>query len=283
MTQILFEGFTFDDEATTGFTITRWSGWWDGPPVRRRGNERPQADGDFGSSKNWRGARVVTVEGSYVGTTMQDTYAAMQSLAALQASGVASDFRVVEPFSTLTAVVELAGAPRMPDHLAFPFFSFAFDVVAPDPYRYGDMVSVFTGVPVSGGGLLFPLGTTPSAFWDFGADGSSGRVSVTNLGSAAVWPILSVAGGMSGGFVATDVTSGGSVRFERSIPEGSVVSINQRTGRASIDGQSDVSGFITGRDFFSVPAGGTHQIQFAVLGSVSGSPQFTVLFAPAFH
>lgn len=283
MTSIEFEGLVFDDQALSGFTISSWSGWWDAAPMRVSVNDRPQADGAFGASNNWRGARTISVEGSWSGASMVEAYAAMQALAAIQPYGVPSPFRVLEPFSTKTAVVALANGPTLPQELFQPFFKWSFDVVAYDPLKYGDPVSSSTGVPVSGGGLLFPLGTTPTAFWDFGADGVSGRVSVSNPGTAAVWPTLTASGGLGAGFVVTNVTTGQSIRFERPIPEGSVVTINQRTGRATIDGQSDVSIYMTARGFFSIPAEATHQIQFSALGTTSGTPQFTVALAPAYQ
>jgi hypothetical protein len=127
------------------------------------------------------------------------------------------------------------------------------------------------------------LAPETGAYWDWGDDGSTGRVSVTNIGTAPTWPILRAIGGMSGGFIATDVTSGRSVRLDRLIPVGSQVKVNQRTGTASIDGDSnDISGQLTGREFFAVGPGETHQIHFAVLGTVSGTPQFAVDLSPAY-
>ena len=281
MTNIQFEGLTFDDGATTGFTISEWSGWWDGAGIRVPVNERPQADGAFGSSNNYRSARTVTVEGSWVGSDLESAYAALRQLRAMQPRGVPSTFRVSEPFETTSAVVALAGV-RGPNQLAHPFFKFVFDVVAYDPLRYGDPVTSSTGIPVSGGGLLWPLGTTALEYWDWGDDGASGRISVTNVGTADVWPSITVTGGLAGGFVATNVSTGQSIRFVRPIPDGSSVSINQRTGSASIDGQSDVGGFITERGFFAIPAGATHQVQFAGLGAVTGTPQFTVALSPGY-
>ena len=188
---------------------------------------------------------------------------------------------MTEPFETTSAEVALAGV-RGPRELFSPYFKFVFDVVAYDPLRYGDPVMVSTGIPVSGGGLLWPLGTTALEYWDWGDEGVSGRVSVTNVGTADVWPSLTASGGLAGGFVVTNVTTGQTIRFVRPIPDGSSVTINQRTGSASIDGQSDVGGFITERGFFAIPAGETHQIQFAGLGAVTGTPQFTVTLSPGY-
>ena len=170
----------------------------------------------------------------------------------------------------------------IPDFGLRAAFEFTVDMIAVDPLRYGAEVSVSTGIPVSGGGLLWPLGTTALEYWDWGSEGASGRVSVTNVGTADVWPSLTASGGLAGGFVVTNVTTGQTIRFVRPIPDGSSVTINQRTGFASIDGQSDVGGFITERGFFAIPAGETHQIQFADLGAVSGTPQFTVTLSPGY-
>jgi hypothetical protein len=137
----------------------------------------------------------------------------------------------------------------------------------------------------AGSGLYAFTALAPEtgAYWDWGDDGSTGRVSVTNNGTAPTWPVLRASGGMSGGFIATDITLGRSVRLDRLIPVGSQVKVNQRTGTASIDGDSnDISGQLTGREFFAVGPGETHQIQFAVLGAVSGTPQFAVDLSPAY-
>jgi hypothetical protein len=281
MTTIQFGGITFDDEATSGFTISSWSGWWDGAPMRVPVNDRPQSDGAFGSSNNYRGARAVTVEGLWVGSDMESAYTALRQLRAMQPRGIPSPFIVSEPFESTSSVVALAGV-RGPRELFAPQFTYVFDVVAYDPLRYGSEVSASTGVPVSGGGLLWPLGTTALEYWDWGDSGTSGRVSITNAGTADVWPTISALGGLGEGFVATNVATGETIRFERPIPAGSTVAINQRTGSASIDGQSDVGGFITERGFFTIPAGETHQIQFAGLGAVTGTPQFTVALSPGY-
>jgi hypothetical protein len=172
MTQILFDGLTFDDTASSGFTIGSWAGWWDAPPVKTQLSERSVGDGAFAVSRVDRAARPITVNGSYVGTGMADTYAALRRIAALQANGVPSTFRVVEPFSDLQCVVTLVGAPTLPQKLFNPYFTFSFNVVAADPYLYGPTQTVTAGAPASGGGLLFPLGTTSTKYWDFGADGT---------------------------------------------------------------------------------------------------------------
>lgn len=163
MTSIEFGGLVFDDQAEAGFTISSWAGWWDAAPPRVRLNGRPQADGAFGIANVWKGARVVSVEGSWVGSSMEDAYSAMRALVAMQPGGVPSRFRVVEPFSALSAEVVIASGPTLPQELFSPFFRFSFDVVAVDPLKYGDEVTTGTGLPSEGGGLIFdaPSGLDP--------------------------------------------------------------------------------------------------------------------------
>ena len=278
MTTTEFCGITFDDEASTGFTIGRLKGWWDAAPMRLNQNERPQADGNFGSAKNWRGARAISQQGAYVGVSMADTYAAMEQISAVQSSGVPSPFRVNEPSGAKQCVVSLANGPMLPDQIYTPYFTYAFDVVAADPLKYGDPLTVSTGLPTSGGGIAYPV-TYPI---DYGTPGNPGRITVSNPGTADTHPLLEVTGGMSGGFELTEVSTGRVLRFERPIPLGSTVYLNPRTGRVSLDGPSDVSGFLTRADWWSVPAGGTREIQFNSIGAVTGSPTLTARTAPGY-
>tara|TARA_R110002051_G_scaffold1853_1_gene10141 strand:- start:7923 stop:8792 length:870 start_codon:yes stop_codon:yes gene_type:complete len=254
--------------------------WYAGAQAKSPINERPQAPGAFNTGTDWSSSLAISIRGFYNGTSNADALLAAENLSAL-AGGASVDVAVTDAVRTTSRHVSVRRV-SIPDFGVRSAFEFTVDMVAVDPLRYGPEIVASTGVPVSGGGLLWPLGAEPTEFWDWGADGSSGRLSLTNDGTAAVWPSLTVEGGLGGGFVATNVTTGESIRFVRPIPAGSSVTINQRTGMASIDGQSDVSGFITERGFFSVPAKETHQIQFAALGAVTGTPQFTATLSPGY-
>jgi hypothetical protein len=131
--------------------------------------------------------------------------------------------------------------------------------------------------PVGSG--LYPFEALPlpqGVYWDWGFDGSTGRVTVTNDGTTETFPDIRVSGGLTGGFIITDITSGRVVSLARNIPLGSYVSINQRTGSVTIDGQSDISGFLTSYGFFSIGPGETHVIQFSPIGTVIGDPIMTL-------
>jgi hypothetical protein len=141
------------------------------------------------------------------------------------------------------------------------------------------------GVSDPAGSGLYAFTSIPrpeGVYRDWGLDGSSGRVTVTNEGTTETFPVIEVTGGLSGGFVIADITSGRVVVLRREVPLGSTVTINQRSGSATIDGQSDISGFLTSFGFFSIPAGETHVIQFSGLGAVTGTPQIALTVQDAY-
>jgi hypothetical protein len=250
-------------------------------------NERPAAHGASGIGTDWRAALAFAVSGVFRSSQDDPEAAHMDAVSAMTFIGsVLGKNRpakvVVDDGGIATSRVASVRNVKIEDTRGGGVVQFTADLVAPDPRRYGQPVDYpGVGAKTSGGGLTFPLGTNPTAYWDFGADGTTNRLAVTNLGTAESFPLLKVSGGVSSGFVVTDVTTGAVVQFSRLIPVGSQVTVNQRTGRASIDGQSDVSANITIRQFFSIPPGQTHILQFTPLGP-SGGPKLFVTLAPAF-
>lgn len=109
---------------------------------------------------------------------------------------------------------------------------------------------------------------------DFGPDGATGRVTVTNTGNASSQPGFTVTGGLGGGFVLTEVITGAVIRVERTIPDGSFVTIDQATGTVTLDGQSPIP--TTRAEWWTVPPGERRIVQFTALGAVTGNPTLTV-------
>jgi hypothetical protein len=279
-----FGGLVFDGTAAsgpTGWFLGDLTGWYDAPSSKSGPDSRPQAHGSFGVAVNYRGSRVVSVEGSYAGGSMADAEVARQQLAALQADGSPATFKYTEPSlgsRTLNGAV-LVNGPTIPARLFSPFFTFAFDVLAPDPKKYGDEVTNSTGLPVPGTGITYPI-TYPLAY---GTPGADGRVTIRNTGTTESYPTFEVSGALVGGFSLVEVGTGRQIRFVRDIPDGSKVVINSRTGRAYIDvPANDVSAFLTVTDWWAVPAGGSSVVQFSALGSSSGTPTLLARLAPAF-
>lgn len=326
MTTVTFGGVTFDDEALSGFTLSKLVGWYDGAPTRYQADTRPQAHGSFRPGPIYRDPRVVSVEGSWSGDSLAAAYAARDVLAGLAADGREVTFTVKDPVDTRTMRAGLSSAPKMDDGLYEPYFSFAFDVIAADPFRYGPVAVAPTGVAVPSSGLVWPLGvaagTTPSQglypatyyvrdqntpgfyltdglasngdgtyqpqpaqptgkYFDWGTPGSTGRVSVTNAGTAETVSMFDVVGGLGGGFELVWVPTGQRVRFERPVAQSETIRLNPRTGRVTLNG-SDVTGFLTASDWWTVPPKSTGDVQFLPIGTVTGTPTLTVSTSAAY-
>jgi len=139
-----------------------------------------------------------------------------------------------------------------------------------------------TGLTGNGDGTYQPQAVQPTGkFFDWGTPGSTGRAAAANPGTAETVSMLDVTGGLAGGFELVWVPTGQRVRFERPVAASETVRLNPRTGRVTISG-SDVTGFLTASDWWTVPPKRAGEVQFLPIGAVSGSPTLTVSTAPAF-
>lgn len=265
------------ENAPVGWSLEVIDGWRKPAPPRVKLEPRPQAHGSFSPGTTKRGSKVMTVRGSFTGSSIAEAYAAIEQLANLASVGDSFPIRYVDELGSKTMTVWLATEPDPPDVLWTPFFRFAFDVVAADPRKYDEVFPGVTGLPVAAGGASWPLS------WpvDWGVVGSLGRVSMTNMGGAESVPVFQIRGGLPDGFLLSEVGTGKEIRFEGAIPDGSTLFLNPRTGAASLDNQADRSGQLTRADWWSVQPGETSAVQFTTLGGVVGEPILTVLFASA--
>lgn len=119
-------------------------------------------------------------------------------------------------------------------------------------------------------------------FFDWGTVGETGQVAVTNVGNASSSPVISVgAGGIFGsGFRVTEIETGRELTYPERTAVGQVVTFMSRTQRALLNG-GDVTGSMSRRQWFEIPAGESRTYQVDPLGSVAGAPTYTVAFAPA--
>lgn len=280
MTVVLWDGLTLDDQAVSGHTLADIQGWYRGAPSRRGSSirPRPQNDGAFGAARTFRDGRVITVEAAYIGTSIADVYEERDRVEAMCADGRPAEFTVVDELGTRSVTAELLTEPMPDEGLFSPFFKYSFDVFAPDPRKYGPAQVVSTGLPTSGTGITYPI-TYPI---DWGTPGDPGRVTVSNAGKQETWSLFEVAGGLGSGFELKEISSGRRLRLDRVVPLGSSVFVNPRTGRAYLDvPDNDVTGFLTVREWWSVPPGVSQEIQFSTWGTRSGVPTLTASTRPA--
>jgi hypothetical protein len=269
-----FGGLTFSNAATGGgFTLATLDGWYSGAPVRSEVENRPNADGGFGVTRVYKGARVVTQTGLILAESVADPL--WSAFSALQANGAPSDYTVTDPAGTLSLIGATLAAPPEITTAVDGLAQYMLQIVGRDPVKYGPEVEYSTGLASGGGGLEYELGE-PAGTLYYGALGNLGRVSVVNEGTADTWPIFEVTGELTDGFYIQCLGDGSILRYDRVVPAGTTVTINSRTGSVLIDGVSDASTYLTRDQFFSIPASGACDIQFNAISTSSGSPTMTV-------
>jgi hypothetical protein len=261
-----------------GFAVEKGGldGWYDLPDAKNDKNERPQAHGSCRRGEIFRESKVISISGFVTSSDQRQAFARRQQLIGMAAAADELTMRVTDDFSSTwrTVVVENVDVPDRSGKV----FKYAIDVSAADPRRYDDPVpGLETGLPVAAGGMTWP--TVWPVSW--GAVGSLGRVSMTNIGYVDSVPVFEISGGLPNGFGLAEVGTDNEIRFEGAVPLGSTLYINPRTGRASLDGQADRSGQVTRSDWWSVKPGATSSVQFTTLGAVLGTPLLTVRFASA--
>ena len=270
MTTVTIDGVAFVDTGETGRVYTRLAGWYGSPPVRADAVERPGADGAFSVSKAYRSPRSVTFEGNLFGASSNAAMVLWSEFAGVQSSGAPVTITVEDDFGLLSAVASLDG-PVSIEAISRDSASVTATFICYDPIKYGPVRTLTTGLPTSGGGLTYEL-FEPDGELDYGANGLLGRVTLTNVGTAAVYPKFTVTGALTTGFFVQRLDTGQRLRYDRVVPAGSNVVIDSRTGSVVVDGTSDGSTYLTVAEFFAVEAGASFDVQFNAIGGSSGTP-----------
>jgi hypothetical protein len=141
-----------------GFGFTSNDDWYSTGPSKSSVEERPVADGAYGILRDWRPGLALQFVGWYRGPDRAAVRAARRDLQRIIANGHEVLVRFVdEDESTLRGVSVRSMVPTANSGL---YFRVTIDAVALDPVAYGERRTFSTGVPVSGGGLLWPLGSS---------------------------------------------------------------------------------------------------------------------------
>jgi len=282
MTTINIDGrVTFDDSGAVDVNGSQWTfsetkGWFDGAPSKGGTSDRPNAHGVF-AERTWKDGRLITVTGHVWAPTRRLASDAQRTLAALLAEGTFGDFTVNDPDQgILTSSIRGEGTPQI-NWDGRQDIDCQITFLAPDPLRYASPVTISTGFPVQLGGLEYDLytdGATDTGFLEFGIAGATGRILLVNAGNAAAWPTYEITGPVPAeGFEIRAVGTGGAIRFQGSIPDGSTLLIDSAQGAetALMDGVSDRSGQVTQLDPMPIPAGGSLELAFINLGAISAA------------
>lgn len=262
------------------YTVEPPDGWFSGAPVKTPVQERPASNGAFGDTRFYRAARPITFSGSVM-STPDSLLADCERLSAILADGFMKKLTVTRGAEVRSAMVRLVGGGASITIVDDQTADFVLSLVAPDAVRYGPERDLVTGLPTAGGGLTYNL-FDPAGALDYGANGNLGRVQLSNLGTAEVWPRLRIDGGLATGFFAQRLDTGQTVRYDRVVPLGSWVDVDFATGAVVVDGVSDGSTYLTRGEFFSVPPGAQYDVQFNGLGTATGTPLMTMTIAEGY-
>lgn len=258
MVRMILSDVILDDlDQSVTYTIDEGGlvGWFGGVGSRVPRTPKPQAHGEF-SGRGYLSGRVITVSGlirSDGDGAAQES--AMNAISGLLADGGTSRLTVQSGSGTLWADVQRIDEPDVQILVYGRTAAYQARFFAPDPRRYADGVWKETGPAVAATGLVWP------AVWPlvWPSSGSSGRVTLTNVGKAPSAPVFTLQGAFTSALI-TCVETGARIGFGRPVPAGSAVDISGR--HAVIDGQSDVSRWLQFREWEDVPPGESRTYQF---------------------
>lgn len=257
--QIVWRGLTLGGDDWPDVDVHGITGWDDLPEVSTTGVARTRGHGSY-PGQQFGGERIVTVTGMVSSRRSRDTLA-------LALSGASPVSSAVEPLAVTTFGRTLWSGAQLirrtlpvDDDYASGAVPFSMQWRCPDPLRYGAAQTATTGLPTSGGGLVFPL-TFPLTF---GALGATGQIQVGNPGSADSPLLLRVTGGLPQGFEVS--ASWRRLRYVAEVPAGQTVVLNTADGSVLVEGTANRRANLTIADWIQVPAGGSLALQFTSLG-----------------
>jgi hypothetical protein len=240
------------DDAGVEWWVTGEEGWSSTPPVRLELANRPQRDGTF-DAPSFRGARVVTLDGTAVAPDPDTRERAKDQLAAVLVDGsVLAEFTVQERQVTRRAMVRLSAETKIADTTPYTF-TWSVQLTAPDPIRYGvDQHTANCGLPQPGLGIQFPIQQWPL---DFGRP-SGGSLVLGNAGTVTTWPVWTITGPCAQPLIRS-ATTGRSLGFGLSLTGGDVLVVDVAARTIRLNGASRRAALLPGSTWFGVPPGNT--------------------------
>lgn len=272
-------GLTFNQVDGNGveWVFNTIDGWHDGPSVSVDQADRIVSHGIF-SQPGHRGGRTITVGGWIYSDERALAASAVDSLTALLADGSSDTFTFSDADQGDRWVdVQLLATPDIAwddegatdGHLCY----FQIQLLASDAYRYGSISSAPTGfgsAPV-GAGLVFNLFPSPGSL-DFGPQGSTGSLTVSNSGNATASVKFTVTGPTpDGGFVITDALTGKTITYLGSVPSGSTLVLDGADGSVVLDGNADRLGDTIVQAWPTLDGGQSRDFLFTSLGGTTAS------------
>lgn len=243
---------------------------WDGSPGTTLAvTQKPRDHGGW-PSEAFLPSRILTLTGMISGSSPGTVTAAFDALNAAVALGpttlTVTDDGVGPRTMTVYRQAEIIAIPN-PTNLVR---GFSIQFVAPDPRKYGPLVSVSTALPATSGGETWPV--TWATSWTESV--VSGVVSINNPGNISCPVQFRIDGAVVGPSV-VHMTTSTSIVFSSSLSLALGEFLLVDTGKKSVlaQGQARRDGYVTSRGWFYMQPGAN---DWAFRGTPSASALLTI-------
>jgi hypothetical protein len=240
-------GFSGSEIPEGGLTFSELIDWDGVPGTRGDSDPIPSANGSYQRTSIVRMSRAISVNAAILADSPEEYIRVRQRVEALPAQG---EMRADLGDGYWSRHVEVQ-AIKIPDARAGAETEFTIDLIAPDPVRYSEMLTVGpVGLPVREGGLVLP-----AAFpWNFGK--SIRPVgTVANTGALPIYPRMILSSSIPDGDAHADgvTVHGGPQRVSFGAFSGTLI-FDSRDRRAWLNGV-DVTRQVIRRDWPVVAPG----------------------------
>lgn len=233
---------------------------WDSPDVRTQYSDR-QADHGSWAGPAYLAARVITLAGTITAPDLVTLDTAMDQLAA--AAALTDTLLVVGETIPRQCTVRRSGRVLMQpvtDRIA----TYSVMVTAADPRRYSTVLqSQSTGLPSVTGGLTLPV-TMPVTIT---ATTASGQFTLTNAGTVATRPVLTVTGPVATPTILAQLPDGSvtQLTYSDTLNSGDVLVIDCDAHSVVLNGQASRRRYLSGT-WPEIPAGSSAVFQWSSPG-----------------
>lgn len=268
----LQSGYSLGLEPGSTKWVTGIDGWYSAAPVERDKQKKVSRHGTF-AVRGWKDERLVTVSGYYEAPDRGTAARFTDEINAVLADGTEGVLTVDDAdLGVRFARVYLL----KPDVIWTGGRGVAFhlDMVATDPRKYGPLVSRETSALANGDGMKWDMFATDNpGILDFGAAGTSGKITFVNEGRAPTSPVFKVHGppdfAEAGDFKITEVETERVLEWRGRIQHGQELVLDSRTGTVVLEGTGDRIGGLIRNQWSEVPGNSSRTYQFEAVGGLT--------------
>jgi hypothetical protein len=149
---------------------------------------------------------------------------------------------------------------------------------AASPFATGTDRTASASLPSSSSGMAFPMAFPMT----FGAGGSTGRVVMTNAGTAPASVLYTVLGPLEAGFELVEVATGRRLVYVEALTATDVVVLDSALGTVMLNGTAPRRSKLTRAQWWQVPAGGTCIVQINPLGTYQAAASLAAGWADTY-